>query len=779
MMTKPRGNMLAKDTGPQHAAQAQPVFDRTAKICWFSLLRSLLPPRLAVALLAVGVFVPEGLTLHFMGTNTPVWITNAVGVVTLLRCQPRVWPQLVLVQLVADIVAAWLFGDGPTIGLATAACDAFEIVGVSVGIRFLGGPDSVFSSLGQISKNAFVCMAVPVFSGLFGSLLVHASVHVSFSEGWMTWYLSAAFGLLIVTPFLLMWTSSDRFCAATRWEMAEILLLTVLVGCVGWLDFSDHGPPGLFLCFPFLLLAAFRGGLLGATSSAVALIVVASWLTMSGHGEIANHHDTTDAGHVFLLQFYFAAILLSSLPVAVMLEQRKLLSQFHTVTELSRMARHDPLTKLPNRLLFHERLQRTQAAAQLGGGHTALLMLDLDRFKPVNDLHGHAAGDRLLMLVADRLRETARVTDTVARLGGDEFAIVGNVADPEMARKFAQRLITALSKPFIFMDLTVQIGCSIGIALSSADGTDAEILVQRADSALYQAKGAGRNGLRFFETGMDDAVRQRAEMEIALRQAILLEQVTPRYQPIVTLSDGRIVGFEMLARWTHPILGDVPPSVFVPLAESLGLIGILSEQLIRRACLVTLTWPNDIFVSVNVSPVQLRDRALPALMRSILAETGLPPLRLEIELTESALIDDFHLAHEILVDLKSTGIRLALDDFGTGYSSLRHLQTLPLDKIKIEKGFIGTMTSVAASRKIVAGVIGLGHSLGLLIVAEGIEDAEAARELNLMGCDLGQGWLFGRAVTADEAAAMLSRWNGNAAEPLSHKVCNEKEDLLF
>ncbi len=260
---------------------------------------------------------------------------------------------------------------------------------------------------------------------------------------------------------------------------------------------------------------------------------------------------------------------------------------------------------------------------------------------------------------------------------------------------------------------------------------------------------------RFFEPGMDDAVRRRAELEVELRRAILLGQVIPYYQPIVALGRAKIVGFEMLARWDHPTLGDIPPSVFVPLAESLGLIGVLCEQLTRRACLAALTWPHDIFVTVNVSPLQLRDRALPALVRCILAETGLSPLRFEIELTESALINDYNLAHEILVDLKSTGIRLALDDFGTGYSSLRHLQGLPLDKIKIDRGFVGTMTSVLASRKIVAGVIGLAHSLGLPIVAEGIEDDEAARALNLLGCDLGQGWLYGRPTTAEQVATML------------------------
>jgi EAL domain-containing protein (putative c-di-GMP-specific phosphodiesterase class I) len=245
-------------------------------------------------------------------------------------------------------------------------------------------------------------------------------------------------------------------------------------------------------------------------------------------------------------------------------------------------------------------------------------------------------------------------------------------------------------------------------------------------------------------------------MEVELRRAILANHIEPKYQPIVAMEDGRILGFEMLARWQHPALGDIPPSVFVPLAESFGLIGTLSEQLTRKACLAAVTWPEDMFVTVNVSPLQLRDRSLPVLMRSILAETGLSARRFEIELTESALITDFNLAYEILVDLKSTGIRLTLDDFGTGYSSLRHLQSLPLDKIKIDRDFVSTMTSTSASRKIVAGVISLGHSLGFPIVAEGIEDAQTADALQLLGCDLGQGWLYGKAVNGQAAAAMLT-----------------------
>jgi diguanylate cyclase (GGDEF)-like protein len=356
------------------------------------------------------------------------------------------------------------------------------------------------------------------------------------------------FGLLIVTPFLLLWTEPGRFSTVSRWHLGEIILLAILVGCAGSIDFGVPALPGLFVSFPFLLLAAFRGGLLGTTSAARTLVVVASWLTMSGHGEIATHAGADVAERVVLLQFYFAVVLLSSLPVAVMLEQRKLLSQFKTMTELSRMARHDPLTNLPNRLLFNERLAGMRTEARRQGGYIALLMLDLDRFKPVNDLHGHAAGDRILVMVAERLRGTIRATDTIARLGGDEFAIVGQVTDPAMAQNLAQRVIAAISRPFSFMNLTLQIGCSIGIALNHAGEGDVEILVQQADAALYRAKEEGRNGFHFFEAGMDDAVRRRAEMQIELRRAILLNEVEPKYQPIVALGESRIVGFEMLAR---------------------------------------------------------------------------------------------------------------------------------------------------------------------------------------------------------------------------------------
>ena len=714
-----------------------------------------IPPKFSSGLLFFSVLIIEVITYHFMGTDSPVWVTNAIGVSILLRNDPAAWPKLLLLIVLADTSASLLFGTGFTIGAGSGVCDAFEVGAVSYTLRLISRKEHIFSSLGSISRFAAVVVSVPAFSAGGGAILLHLAIKAPYGVTWRAWYFTAMFGLLIVTPFLLLWTEPGRIGAVSRWGRMEIALLTVFVGVVGWINFTEPALPGLFLSFPVLLLAAFRGGLLGATSAAIALVVVATYLTMTGHGEIAKYPGATLPERILLLQFYFAAVILSSLPVAVTLEQRKLLSQFQTVSELFRMARHDSLTGLPNRLLFRERLSWIQAEARQQGSLTALLMVDLDRFKPVNDLHGHSVGDRLLVMVADRLRGVTRANEILARLGGDEFALAGEVISADVACDLARGIIAAISEPFSFMDLTIEIGCSVGIVLSPADGSEVELMIERADSALYEAKREGRNLFRFFELGMDDAVRRRAEMEVELRRALALDQVLPHFQPIVLLSDDKIVGFEMLARRRHLTLGDIPPSVFIPLAEALGLIPVLFERLTRQACKVALTWPEHVFLSVNVSPLQLRDSSLPALVRSILAETGLSALRFEIELTESALIDDYHRAHDILVSLKTMGIRLALDDFGTGYSSLRHLQGLPLDKIKIDKGFVGTMMTVSASRKIVAGVVGLAQSLGLPVVAEGIENPESAAALNLLGCDLGQGWLYGRAASADEVAVML------------------------
>ena len=430
------------------------------------------------------------------------------------------------------------------------------------------------------------------------------------------------------------------------------------------------------------------------------------------------------------------------------------------------LATHDALTGLPNRRRLQDEAAHALARAARGGSGAALLMIDLDRFKPVNDVHGHWAGDRLLQEVAGRLRAATREADTVARLGGDEFAVVADLgADgPEDATRLARRIVAALEAPFDLGGATVQVGCSVGIALAPQDAGDPEGLMRLADLALYRAKAEGRGCFRFFEAGMDAKIRERAELEADLRLAVARDELEPHFQPLVEISSGRLVGFEMLARWTHPVRGVVDPERFVPIAEDTGLVSAMSERLLRKACRAAAAWPDHLSVAVNISPLQLRDRALPTVVRSALEEAGLPARRLEIELTESALIGNLELAREIMGELKALGVHLALDDFGTGYSSLAHLQALPFDKLKIDAGFVHAMAHDSDSRKIVAAVVGLGLSLGLPTVAEGVEELGQAEVLARLGCDIGQGWLFGRPVPA-EAVAAAAGGEGSGVRP--------------
>jgi diguanylate cyclase (GGDEF)-like protein len=438
--------------------------------------------------------------------------------------------------------------------------------------------------------------------------------------------------------------------------------------------------------------------------------------------------------------------------------------------KLRALAVHDDLTGLPNRRGMAERLNSALARSRRDGSTVAVLLVDLDRFKPVNDLRGHAAGDRLLQLVARRMTDTLREADIVARVGGDEFVVAaqfgpgtlsayadGTTDMIDAAARMARRLVAVLEEPFDLGDagIPVLVGASVGVALAPDGEVEVEDLLRRADMAMYLAKEKGRGCFRFFEPEMDAAIRDRAAMEAALRQAIVADELMPYFQPFVALgADKRPIGFEMLARWLHAERGFVPPADFIPLAEETGLIVRMTEQLLRRACNAAASWPDHLILAVNVSPVQLRDRALPAMVAAALAESGLPARRLEIELTESALVGNFELARELLTELKELGVHLTLDDFGTGHSSLRHLQMLPFDKIKVDASFVRNMHISPESGKIVAAVVALGRSLGLLTVAEGIEDAVIAAALRDMGCHIGQGWLFGQPLAEPQAGAL-------------------------
>lgn len=426
------------------------------------------------------------------------------------------------------------------------------------------------------------------------------------------------------------------------------------------------------------------------------------------------------------------------------------------------IARTDFLTELPNRRQFYIDLRASLVRIGESVTPCSLLILDLDRFKAANDGYGHPAGDRLLQLVATRLMTAVRSGDIVARLGGDEFGVIvpheteGGDSDMVGALNVADRIVEAMMEPFSLDNGTmVQIGASVGVTHAERGDEGVDLLMQQADLALRRAKADGRGCVRAFDRGIDEEVRARVLLQNDLRRAIADDAILPYFQPLVDMKTERLIGVEMLARWPHPTRGMVPPVAFIPLAEDLGLIGAMTDRLLRRACIAAVHWPDHLTVACNVSALQLRDVGLPAMIDDILRDTGFPAHRLEIEVTESALVGDLPLARALLEQLKGLGVRLALDDFGTGYASLKHLHSLPFDKLKIDASFVAAMATDRESGKIVSAVVGLSHSLGLSTVAEGVETEEIASILRELGCDVGQGWLYGRPVPAATIEAML------------------------
>ena len=440
------------------------------------------------------------------------------------------------------------------------------------------------------------------------------------------------------------------------------------------------------------------------------------------------------------------------------------LEKAHEATEAAHklaesMARHDPLTGLPNRRVFAETLQTAVGRAARGSVGYAVLIVDLDRFKPVNDVYGHAAGDDVLMEIATRLGGLARKSDSVARLGGDEFGFILDCVMPEepttAAVVIAERIIASVEKPIRIGEQSVEVGASIGIAICPADGTDPETLLRAADMAMYRAKEEGRGAYRFFNQSMEQALRARVAMEEDVRRAVVMNAIQPHYQPLMHLAENRLVGFEILARWHHPVRGDVEPEVFIPIVEKLGLIAELTYFLLRRACLDARDWPPEITIAINISPLHFADPLLPVKILAILSETDFPPKRLEVEVTETALVTDIKAARAALVALQGIGIKISLDDFGTGYSSLYNLQELHFDKIKIDRSFVLAMQSNPGSAKIVRSVIDLAKSLGLPTIAEGIEHRETMQEIMHSGGKYGQGFYFGKAMPAAKATQLV------------------------
>jgi diguanylate cyclase (GGDEF)-like protein/PAS domain S-box-containing protein len=423
--------------------------------------------------------------------------------------------------------------------------------------------------------------------------------------------------------------------------------------------------------------------------------------------------------------------------------------------QIAHMAHHDALTGLPNRTAFNACVESTIETTANEDKPFALMCLDIDRFKEINDVYGHAVADGMLRELSKRLQALVGGA-FLARLGGDEFAVITTDGEqPAVAENLADRLLAATNEDFVIEGRPLHAGISIGIAIFPVDGNDAATLIANANAALYRAKAEGRGVFRFFKADMDKRLRERRVLQQELGSAIERGELTLYYQPQARI-DGKVIGFEALVRWQHPSRGIIAPGTFIPLAEDSGLIDPMGEWIMREACRQAASWPKPLQIAINLSPVQFRHGDLPGLVHSVLLETGLAPSRLELEITEGVLIGDFSRAVSILRRLKALGVRIAMDDFGTGYSSLSYLQSFPFDKIKIDQAFISNLERNPQSATIIRAVIGLARGLELPVVAEGVETKDQLAFLSRESCDEIQGFLIGEPQPIENYAV----WTG-------------------
>jgi diguanylate cyclase (GGDEF)-like protein len=510
-----------------------------------------------------------------------------------------------------------------------------------------------------------------------------------------------------------------------------------------------------------MILVRYRVDLLGAcyfaTVFAVASAVVWELSVFRSAGDQLNQSVAVELEEMFALLVMFGGGLLVLLSNFVR-QRREMKQRLAAESEVLRLAEEDSLTGLPNRRRLDAELDALLAASRKSTGSHALLLMDLNGFKRVNDVYGHPAGDALLVEVAKRLRAAVREQDLVARLGGDEFAILARrLNGPAEASMIARRIVDALTADIRVGSIAVPIGSAIGIVHMPKDAWARSEALRKADIALYRGKGEGRFAVRTFEAAMDAELLQRDRLESDLSEAIAKDDIKVFYQPKVDLRSGEVVGFEALARWTHASRGVVAPAEFVSLADACGLIGGLTDKLLRKACSDALAWPSQVTLSFNISGAQLRDLRLAERIAAILSDTGLVPGRLIIEIAEPALAQNMSAATKLLEALRVLGVRVALDDFGTGYSSLPHLRELRLDEIKVDRSFVDAMHSNSGGTDVIRALIGLGGALGHTVTAEGVESDEQEKLLLKYGCKLAQGYLFGRAVPANEAVSIASQ----------------------
>ena len=481
------------------------------------------------------------------------------------------------------------------------------------------------------------------------------------------------------------------------------------------------------------------------------------FLDLDSFAAVAAFDSAHEGWYVDQIASLAVVMLFSAMLRRSLMLRREVHRREHAEAESSLLARHDPLTGLPNRRLLNEVM--SEALQQIApGGSRAAMIVDLDGFKAVNDLHGHPIGDALLCEVVKRLAAVTQHGTMLARLGGDEFAVLlpGNLTKDSIGQ-IAAMIVARLAEPFEIAGQRIEIGGSVGISSAPADGCTVAEILRTADLALYRAKEAGRGTHRFFEPEMDQVMRERTMLKAEFRDAIRAGEIVPFYQPIIALASGVVEGLEVLARWRHPGRGVLTPDLFIDIAEDLRLMPEMTRVLFEQVCKDARQWPEHWRIAINVSPTQLQDARIVGALHQLVQQAGLRASRFEVEITESALIQDPVLAREIIAGLRARGFSVALDDFGTGYSSLYHLREITFDKVKIDRSFVRGVTANPTATRYVEAIIRLVTSLDLTVTAEGIEDHAVLDRLTALGCTLGQGFVFSRPVAAGDVDAAVAR----------------------
>ncbi len=730
------------------------------------------------------------LVIAALAQGVGVWATHFVAMLAYRGAMPIRF-DVGLTLLSVAIAVGFFWASFRWLGKApTAARCAVAAAGASVGVAAMH-----FTGMASIIAPARVTYdLVPILVSLLLSWLCFWSAFVAFarSTGWQRIALPAGLAVLaiVVLHFTAMSattlvpdpTRGDALggAASRDWLVPAIVLANLaLVGLAltgslidRWLT-DAHGLAeatleALAITHDGRIVEVNHqlGALLGVSGGAILGSAPGDWFTRldgtpfaapDGPSVEARLRTSADEDQIFEIGTRTIEYRGRSCQVLAI---RDLSDRKRAQRAIEHLASHDALTDLANRTRLAVALDDAIAA----DAPFALLALDLDRFKAVNDIFGHAAGDAVLRRVADILRAAVRGDDIVARVGGDEFLIIQRaVSAPDDARRLASRILESVAEEMDVARDPMAVGVSIGVALFPADGADAETLQRNADTALYRAKNNGRGTAAFFDQEMDDVARERRALEHDLRHAIGRDELRLVFQPLVATAFGSVVGYEALLRWDHPERGEVPPDDFIPIAEEIGAIVQIGEWVLRRACMTAATWPDNISIAVNVSTIQFQVPNLPALVRDALNESGLDPHRLELEITETAFLRNRQSALRALHAIRDMGVRVAMDDFGTGYSSLSNLKAFPFDKIKIDKSFVSSIDNDEAARSIVRAIIGLGRSFNMPIVAEGVETAEQRQMLLDEGCPQAQGYYFGHPAAdpyAEDAAPRGAQADG-------------------